>query len=136
MPMTRSISLAVFLLALLAAAPASAEDAKKIPGLLICSSFSAQPKTSPSWRDELNVIIDKEAITVESVKNPPPKGEVFKGLLAPSGAILIAGSGSYGEASWTYEFAGKFNKGGKTILRGKLTATKGVAGYRDCSMSF
>jgi hypothetical protein len=135
--MRRAIWLTGLLLALAAAAPARADDAaKKLPGMLICSSFSAQPKTSPSWRDELNVIIDKEAITVESVKNPPPKGEVFKGLLAPSGAILIAGSGSYGEASWTYEFAGKFNKSGKTILRGKLTATKGVAGYRDCSMSF
>jgi hypothetical protein len=135
--MTRAYRLTGFVLALLASAPAGAQDAaKKIPGVLICSSFSAQPKTSPSWRDELNVIIDKGAITVESVKDPPPKGEVFKGLLAPSGAILIAGSGSYGEASWTYEFAGHFNKSGKTFLKGKLTATKGVAGYRDCSMSF
>ncbi len=135
--MTRAIWLTGFLLVVVAAAPVQAEDAaKKIPGVLICSSFSAQPKTSPSWRDELNVIINKEAITVESVKNPPPKGEVFKGLLAPSGAILIAGSGSYGEASWTYEFAGQMNKNGKAVLKGKLTATKGVAGYRDCSMSF
>jgi hypothetical protein len=135
--MTRAIWLTGLLSVLVATASARADDAaKKIPGVLICGSFSAQPKTSPSWRDALNVIIDKEAITVESVENPPPKGEVFKGLLAPSGAILIAGSGSYGEASWTYEFAGKFNKSGKTILQGKLTATKGVAGYRDCSMSF
>ncbi len=135
--MTRAFWLAGFVLALTAAAPAGAQDdAKKIPGLLICGSFSAQPKTSPSWRDELNIIIDKEAITVESVKDPPPKGEVFKGLLAPSGAILIAGSGSYGDASWTYEFAGQFNKSGKTLLRGKLTSTKGVEGYRICSMSF
>ena len=71
--MTRSISLAVLSLALLAAAPVQADDAKKIPGLLICGSFSAQPKTSPSWRDELNVIIDKEAVTVESVKDPRPR---------------------------------------------------------------
>ena len=61
---------------------------------------------------------------------------MFKGLLAPSGAILIAGSGSYGDASWTYEFAGKMNKSGKTVLQGKLTSTKGVEGYRNCSMSF
>jgi len=124
--------------ALLAAAPAAAQSGPtKLPGKLICGSFSAQPKTSPPWHDELSIEIDKAAISVVRVNYPPPEGVVFKGVVAPSGAILIAGYGSFEkESEWNYEFSGKLNKGGETQLKGKLTATKPLPGYRICTMSF
>jgi hypothetical protein len=138
MPVTRSIPLAVLLLAL-AAPGALAQDAgKKLQGKLICGSFSAQPKASPPWNEAITVEITHGAITVVRTDYPPPKGVAFTGLLAPSGAILIAGEGDVedGHAAWTYEFSGKLNDKGTTDLKGKLTAVKGALGYRICSMSF
>jgi hypothetical protein len=139
MPMTRSISLAVFLLALTAPGALFAQDAPKtMKGKLICGSFSAQPKTSPPWNEEVSVEILHGAITVVRPQYPPPKGVAFKGILAPSGAILIAGEGNLedGQAAWNYEFSGTLNASGTTDLRGKLMAIKGPAGSRTCSMSF
>lgn len=138
MPVTRLLSLAVFLAAL-AASGALAQDApKKLQGKLICGSFSAQPKASPPWNEVITVEINHGAITVVRTNYPPPKGVAFTGLLATSGAILIAGEGDVenGQAAWNYEFSGKLNDKGITDLRGKLTAMKGALGYRICSMSF
>ena len=137
--MTRSMMQAglLVLIALLAGGAASAQDASvKKDGTLICSSFSAQPKTSPAWHEKVSVEIARYAITVIRTDYPPPKGVAFKGLVAPSGAILIAGEGSDEGQAWNYEFSGKLNASGTTDLRGKLTATKGTLGYRVCSMSF
>lgn len=143
MPLTRLLSHAVLLLALAAPGALFAQDAakdapKKLQGKLICGSFSAQPKTSPPWHEDLAIEIAHGAITVVRTDYPPPKGVAFTGLVAPSGAILIAGEGNVeeGQAAWTYEFSGKLNEKGTTDLKGKLTAIKGPAGYRICSMSF
>ena len=138
MPVTRSILLAILLLAL-AAPGAQAQDApKKLQGKLICGSFSAQPKASPPWNEAIAVEIAHGAVTVVRTNYPPPKGVAFTGVVAPSGAILIAGEGDVegGQAAWNYEFSGKLNDKGTTDLRGKLTAMKGALGYRICSMSF
>ncbi|HZQ12444.1 MAG TPA: hypothetical protein VFB31_06510 [Pseudolabrys sp.] len=137
---TRLIPLAgcTAVVALVLSGPAPAQDAVKKKGTLICGSFSAQPKTSPPWHEAVSVEIEHGAITVVRVDYPPPKGVAFKGLVAPSGAILIAGEGNVeeGQAAWTYEFSGKLNDKGTTDLRGKLTAIKGTPGTRTCSMSF
>jgi len=113
------------------------EPVKKT-GKLICGSFSAKNKESHPWNEAVAVEIDHGAITVTRPDYPPPKGTAFKGILAPSGAILIAGEGNFeeGQANWNYEFSGKFNAKGMTDLRGKLAATAGTIGTRTCSMSF
>jgi hypothetical protein len=138
MPVTRLLSLAVLLLALAVPATLSAQDSVKKTGKLICGSFSAKPKAAPPWNEAIAVEIAHGAITVVRTDYPPPKGVAFTGLLAPSGAILIAGEGDVedGQAAWNYEFSGKLNDKGTTDLRGKLTAMKGALGYRICSMSF
>jgi hypothetical protein len=142
MPLTRSVLYAALVLALAAPgalAQDTAKDApKKLQGKLICGSFSAQPKASPPWNDPIAVEIAHGAITVVRTDYPPPKGVAFTGVLAPSGAILIAGDGDIedGKAAWNYEFSGKLNDKGTTDLKGKLTALKGALGTRTCSMSF
>lgn len=137
MSVMRSIPLAILALALMTGAVAAQEPVKKT-GKLICGSFSARQKESHPWNEAVAVEIDHGAITVTRPDYPPPKGTAFKGILAPSGAILIAGEGNFeeGQAEWNYEFSGKLNAGGTTDLKGKLQATKGVTGYRICSMSF
>ena len=127
-----------FLLILVASAPVEAQDGStKLQGKLICGSFSAEPKTSPHWSDDLNIVINNGTITAERIHYPAPQGVVFKGIVAPSGAILMAGAGDIeGHADWNYEFSRQLNKHGTTQLAGKLTATKGLLGYRICTMSF
>ena len=143
MPMVRTLAhigvIACVLLALPAASPAqTVPDTMKKSGKLICGTFSSRPKESKPWNEAIAVDIEHGVITVTRPDYPPPKGTAFKGILAPSGAILIAGEGNFeeGQAAWNYEFSGKFNATGATDLRGKLQATNGVTGYRVCSMSF
>ena len=126
------------IIALCAHDGASAQGSVKKSGKLICGAFSAQPKTSPLWREDVTVEIDLGAITIVRKDYPPPKGAAFKGILAPSGAILVAGEGNVeeGQAAWNYEFSGKLDKDGAANLRGRLTAIKGTPGYRVCSLSF
>jgi hypothetical protein len=137
MSVMRSIPLAVFAFAVMTGV-ASAQEPIKKNGKLICGSFSARQTESKPWNEEIAVDISHGTITVTRPDYPPPKGVAFKGLVAPSGAILIAGEGSVedGPAEWNYEFSGKLNAGGSTDLRGKLTAIKGTPGSRTCSMSF
>ena len=51
-----------------------------------------------------------------------PQGQMMTGTVAPSGAVLIAGEGGTpGQPpEWTYEFSGKLNPKGPTVLRGQL----------------
>jgi hypothetical protein len=137
MSVMRSIPLAILAFALMTGAALAQEPVKKT-GKLICGSFSARQKESKPWNEEIAVEISHGAITVVRPDYPPPKGVAFKGIVAPSGAILISGEGSVedGQAEWNYEFSGKLNAGGTTDLRGKLTAIKGTPGNRTCSMSF
>jgi hypothetical protein len=141
MSVMRSMPHAIFAFALLtgaAAAQTTAQEPVKKTGKLICGSFSARQKESHPWNEAVAVEIDRGVITVTRPDYPPPKGTAFKGILAPSGAILIAGEGNFeeGQAAWNYEFSGKLNAAGTTDLKGRLQATKGVTGYRVCSMSF
>jgi hypothetical protein len=139
MPMVRTLAHAGIVLVLgLTAAPLAAQEITKKTGKLICGSFSARQKESKPWNEAIAVEIDRGVITVTRPDYPPPKGTAFKGILAPSGAILIAGEGNFeeGQADWNYEFSGKLNPKGMTDLRGKLVATTGTIGTRTCSMSF
>lgn len=128
----------VVIMVLYSCAAASAQEPIKKNGKLICGAFSAQPKTSPLWHEDVTVEIDHGTITITRKEYPPPKGAAFNGVLAPSGTILVAGEGNVeeGQAAWNYEFSGKLNKDGATNLKGQLTAMKGTPGHRVCSMSF
>jgi hypothetical protein len=62
--------------------------------------------------------------------------EKFRGILSPSGTMLVAGQGKSDDgATWTYEFSGRKNPKGVTILRGSLNSDK-PKGARACSLTF
>src|ERR1043166_2543026 len=142
MPMVRMLVHAGLIAGIVLALPAplaaqeTNKDAVKKNGKLICGSFSARQKESHPWNEAVAGGIEHGVITVTRPDYPPPKGTAFKGILAPSGAILIAGEGNFeeGQTEWNYEFSGKLNASGTTDLKGKLQSTKGVTGYRICSM--
>jgi hypothetical protein len=60
------------------------------------------------------------------------------GTVGPSGAVLMAGEGGLPglPPEWTYEFAGKLNPKGPTVLRGQLANIMGGGAKRSCSISF
>jgi hypothetical protein len=131
----RCLALAVAVaVALPFAAHAQSPSIKK-PGKIVCGSFSGDPKKWPAWNDEMEIVIDAGTLTAKPAR---PTGHVMRGTVGSSGAILVAGEGGLedGTAEWTYEFAGKLNPRGITVIRGELADIKGGPAKRNCSISF
>ena len=108
---------------------------QKHSGKIICGSFSGDPKKYPAWNDDLTITIDRGELIATPAR---PQGQVMRGAAAASGAILLSGEGgmSGGAPEWTYEFTGKLNPKGPTVLQGQLADIKGGAAKRRCSISF
>lgn len=108
---------------------------QKHEGKIVCGSFSGDPKKYPAWNDNMDIVIDRGVLTATPAR---PQGQVMTGTVAPSGAVLIAGEGgSPGQPpEWTYEFSGKLNPKGPTVLRGQLANIMGGGAKRSCSISF
>lgn len=135
-PNRRVVALATALLALALTAAAHAQNApQKHTGKIICGSFSGDPKKYPAWNDDMAITIDRGALVATPSR---PQGQVMRGAVGASGAILLAGEGgqSGGAAEWSYEFAGKLNPNGPTVLRGQLADIKDGKARRSCSISF
>jgi hypothetical protein len=130
---------AAFLAPLLTLALTAAVHAQGTPqkheGKIVCGSFSGDPKQYPAWNDDMAITIKGGALIATPSRT---QGQVMAGTVAPSGAILMAGEGGRpgGPAEWTYEFAGKLNPKGPTVLRGQLANIMGGGAKRFCSISF
>ena len=130
-----TLAAALLTLALTAAASAQSAPPQKHAGKIICGSFSGDPRKYPAWSDDMAIAIERGALVATPSR---PQGQVMVGVVAPSGAILMAGEGGVpgGPAEWTYEFSGKLNPNGPTVLRGQLANIMGGGAKRQCSVSF
>jgi hypothetical protein len=108
---------------------------QKYEGKIVCGSFSGDPKKYPAWNDTMDVTINRGALIAKPSR---PQGQIMTGIVAASGAVLVAGEGgSPGQpAEWTYEFTGQLNPKGQTVLRGKLANIMGGGAMRSCALSF
>ncbi len=129
-----AVAVAAALVLSSSAANAQSPSLKK-PGKIVCGSFSGDPKRWPAWNDEMEIVIEAGSFTAKPAR---PKGQLMRGTVGASGAILVAGEGGLedGAPEWTYEFAGKLNPRGVTIIRGMLADIKGGPARRSCSISF
>ena len=110
-------------------------EEQKFPGKIVCGAFSGDPRKYPAWNDEMQISINRgRLIATPSL----PQGQVMTGIVAASGAVLVAGEGGLpGQPpEWTYEFSGQFNPKGQTILRGRLANIMGGGATRSCAISF
>jgi hypothetical protein len=127
------------LAALLTFALTSAADAQsakqKHDGKIVCGSFSGDPKKYPAWNDDMAITIERGALIATPSRT---QGQIMTGTVGSSGAVLMAGEGGLPgkPAEWTYEFSGKLNPNGPTVLRGQLANIMGGGAKRICSISF
>ena len=117
---------------------ASAQQAptEEVPAKLTCGSHSANPTQLKAFQIDLKFDVFGSLWMVDRKTSPQSGTEKFRGILSPSGAMLIAGQGNADEgATWTYEFSGRKNPSGITLLRGSLRSAE-PKGTRTCSLTF
>jgi len=134
--MKSRIPAAIFIVLIAASPSALAQGAaQKHQGKIVCGSFSGDPKKYPAWNDELTIEIDRQVVVASPAR---AQGQVMRGMVAPSGAILLAGEGGPpgGAKEWTYEFSGKLSPKGTTVLKGELADIQGGKARRSCAISF
>jgi hypothetical protein len=114
----------------------SAEEAvpKRVPAKLTCGSHSSNLAQNKAFQVDLQFDVTGSLWLVDWKTE---RTEVkFRGILSPSGTMLIAGLGKSDEgATWTYEFSGQKNATGIAVLKGSLQSEQ-PKGTRLCSLTF
>ena len=129
---------AIALVACLNGVPAFAEQSgiERVPAKLTCGSHSSNPAQKKAFQVELQFDVTG-SLWLLDWKNVDQNSDVkFRGILSPSGMMLIAGLGKSDDgATWTYEFSGTKNASGLSILKGSLQSEQ-PKGARLCSLTF
>jgi hypothetical protein len=116
--------------------PAQPTSTGRVMASLNCGSHSANPKQHKSFQVDLPFDLYGSLWTLDRKTSPQAGEEKFRGILSPTGMMLIAGQGqSDNGETWTYEFSGQKNPKGVTILKGSLRSEK-PKGTRTCSLTF
>jgi hypothetical protein len=108
----------------------------RVTASLTCGSHSANPKQLKSFQVDLQFDLYGSLWSVDLKAGPQGGDEKFRGILSPTGKMLIAGQGlADNGTTWTYEFSGNKNQKGITILNGSLRSEQ-PKGTRTCSLTF
>ena len=114
-------------------APAPTE---RVAASLNCGSHSSNPKLLKAFQADLQFDLYGSLWMLDRKTGPQSGEEKFRGILSPTGMMLIAGQGkSDAGETWTYEFSGSKNPKGVTILKGSLRSDQ-PKGTRTCSLTF
>jgi hypothetical protein len=107
---------------------------KRVPAKLTCGSHSSNPQQNKAFQADLQFDVSGSLWMLDwKTEHTEVK---FRGILSPSGAMLIAGLGRSAQgANWTYEFSGHKNATGIAVLKGSLQSEQ-PKGMRSCSMTF
>ena len=107
---------------------------KRVAGKLTCGSHSSNPAQNKAFQVDLQFDVTGSLWLVDWKTE---RAEVkFRGILSPSGTMLIAGLGKSDEGgTWTYEFSGHKNPTGIAVLKGSLQSEQ-PKGTRQCSLTF
>ena len=107
---------------------------KRVPAKLTCGSHSSNPTQNKAFQVDLQFDVTGSLWLLDWKTE---RAEVkFRGILSPSGTMLIAGLGKSDEgAIWTYEFSGQKKPTGIAILNGSMQSEQ-PKGSRSCSLTF
>ena len=107
---------------------------KSIAAKLTCGSHSSDPANRKAFQVDLQFEVTGSLWFLDWKSE---RSEVkFRGILSPSGTMLVAGLGKSDEgATWTYEFSGRKNASGISVLKGSLQSEQ-PKGVRQCSLTF
>ena len=135
-PFLQVVALAVAVLTFALNSPAHAQTTPhKYQGKIVCGAFTADPKLYPAWNDSMEITINRGALVAVPSRS---QGQIMTGVVAPSGAVLVAGEGGLPgkPPEWTYEFSGQLASKGPTVLRGQLANIVGGGAKRSCALTF
>jgi hypothetical protein len=108
----------------------------RVTASLNCGSHSANSKELKPFQADLQFDLYGSLWMLDRKTSPQAGEEKFRGILSPTGMMLIAGQGESGNGeTWTYEFSGRKNPKGITILKGSLRSEQ-PKGVRTCSLTF
>jgi hypothetical protein len=101
---------------------------------LTCGSHSSNPNQYKAFQVQLQFDVTGSLWLLDwKTEHAEVK---FRGILSPSGTMLIAGLGKSDDgATWTYEFSGQKKPTGITILNGSMRSEQ-PKGIRSCSLTF
>jgi hypothetical protein len=117
------------------AASAQEEPTEHVTATLTCGSHSANPAALKAFQVDLQFKVFGSLWLADTTTGGQPGTEKFRGVLSPSGTMLIAGQGKADDGTtWTYEFSGRKSSNGITILRGSLKSAT-PKGARTCSLT-
>lgn len=103
---------------------------------LTCGSLSTNTKENKSFQIEVNFEVYGSLWMADRDNHEQSGTEKFRGVLSPTGAMLVAGQGkSDHDTAWSYEFSGHKNPKGITILKGSFQSEQ-PKGTRSCSLAF
>jgi hypothetical protein len=107
---------------------------KHVAAKLTCGSHSSNPTQNKAFQVDLQFDVTGPLWLLDWKTE---RAEVkFRGILAPSGTMLIAGLGKSDEGgTWGYEFSGHKNPTGIAVLKGSLQSEQ-PKGTRQCSLTF
>jgi hypothetical protein len=115
----------------------NAPAGKQIQTKLVCSAYMGIPAKQPAFQIEVPFTLTEGVLAGEHASSSGNK-EIFNGVIASSGDILLIGHGDTPDRSghWVWEFHGKNNDNGTSVLKGGLHSTIGAVGSRTCTISF
>jgi hypothetical protein len=131
------ISLTVAIALLSADVAANAQSPQHIAGKLICTAHSGNPSGLRAFQgDMVFELSDGHFAATRKLANGPGE-ETFTGTATSMGDILVTGvGGGRNGSTWNYEFHGTRDDKSDTKIKGRMTLTNGLVGYRDCSIVF
>jgi hypothetical protein len=111
---------------------------KQIQTKMVCSAYTGNPTKEPAFQIEVPFMLTDGVLAAERTSTSSKNKDVFAGVIASSGDILLIGHGDTpdGSGHWVWEFRGKYNEKGATVLKGGLHSTLGAIGGRTCTISF
>lgn len=116
----------------------AASNGKQIQSKIVCTAYTGNPTKEPAFQIEVPFTLTDGVLAAERTGTSSKNKDVFTGVIASSGDILLIGHGDTpdGSGHWVWEFHGRYNEKGASVLKGGLHSTLGAIGGRTCTISF